>query len=83
VVVPVIVGVVKEVVAVPPVSIAPPVAAAYQSMVSPAAGVAVITTVPVPHLAAGPAVGATGIALTVAVVVPAALVHPPTVTVSE
>ena len=45
----------------------PPEAAAYQSIVSPAPGVEVIVTVPVPHLAAPEPDGADGIALTVAV----------------
>jgi hypothetical protein len=61
----------------------PPVAAAYQSIVEPPGAVPVIVTVPVPHLDELPAVGAAGIALTVAVVVPAALVQPLTVTVTE
>ena len=39
-------GVVKLVVPVPPVSGDPPVAAAYQSMVSPASGVALMVSVP-------------------------------------
>ena len=61
----------------------PPVGAAYQSIVEPPGGVAVIGTVPVPHREAFPAVGAAGIAFTVAFVVAAALVHPFTVTVTE
>ena len=76
-------GVVNEVVPVPPAKTTPPVAAEYQSIVSPAPGVAVMVTVPVPHRALGPAIGATGNAFTVAVVVPAALVQPFTVTVTE
>ena len=44
----------------------PPEAAAYQSIVSPAPGVAVIVTVPVPHLAAPEPAGAAGTVLTVA-----------------
>ena len=64
---PVIDGVVKEVVPVPPVNTVPPEAAAYQSMVSPAPGVALITTVPVPQRLAGPAVARAGRVLTVAV----------------
>ena len=44
----------------------PPVAAAYQSIVSPAAGVAEIFTVPVPHLTPFVPVGAAGGVLTVA-----------------
>ena len=61
-------GVVKEVVPVPPARTAPPVAAAYQSIVSPALTLADIITDPVPHLEplTGP-VGAAGAALTVAV----------------
>ena len=45
----------------------PPVAAAYQSMVSPAPGVAEILTVPDPQREPLTAVGADGTALTVAV----------------
>ena len=60
-------GVVKLVVPVPPARTAPPDAAAYQSMVSPAPGVAEMVTVPVPHLEAPVPVGATGTAFTVAV----------------
>ena len=61
-------GVVKEVVPVPPASTAPPVAAAYQSIVSPAPTLADIVTVPVPHLAPSTGlIGAAGIGLTVAV----------------
>ena len=61
-------GVVKEVVPVPPASTAPPVAAAYQSIVSPAPTLADIITVPVPHLAPLTGfIGAAGIGLTVAV----------------
>ena len=45
----------------------PPVAAAYQSIVSPAPGVAEIVTVPVEQRAALPAVGADGKLFTVAV----------------
>ena len=60
---------VKLVVPVPPVSTAPPDAAAYQSIVKPAPGAATeIATVPVPHLAPFVApVGAAGTAFTVAV----------------
>ena len=58
-------GVVKELV--PLDNGTPPEAASYQSMVSPAAGVAEMVTVPVPHLAAPVPVGALGIVLTVAV----------------
>jgi hypothetical protein len=62
-------GVGKLVTPVPPVRGDPPVAAAYQSMVSPVLTIAVRVTVPVPHLAKGPgpAVGAGGTAMTVAV----------------
>jgi hypothetical protein len=62
-------GVVKLKVPVPPASGDPPVAAAYQSMVSPVPTVAVKITVPVPHLVKGPApaVGAAGAEVTVAV----------------
>ena len=45
----------------------PPLATAYQSMVSPEAGVAEIVTVPVLHLEALPAVGELGKAFIVAV----------------
>jgi hypothetical protein len=63
-------GVVKLKVPVPPASGDPPVAAAYQSIVSLLPTVAVRTTVPVPHLVNGPtpAVGAAGIAVTIAVI---------------
>ena len=62
-------GVTRLVVPVPPVTIAPPEAAAYQSMVKPAPGAATeIVTAPVPHLAPFVApVGAAGIGFTVAV----------------
>ena len=60
-------GVVKLVVPVPPARTAPPDAAAYQSMVSPAPGVAEMVTVPVPHLAAPAPEGAAGRAFMVAV----------------
>ena len=46
---------------------APPETAAYQSMVSPAPGVAVRVTVPVPHLAAPEPDGVFGTTLTVAI----------------
>ena len=64
-----ILGVVKLSVPVPPARTVPPVAAAYQSIVSPVPTVAVRLTVPGPHLAKGPvpATGAVGAALTVAV----------------
>ena len=45
----------------------PPEAAAYQSIVSPAPGVAEIFTVPVPHLEPPVPDGAAGIAFTVAI----------------
>ena len=45
----------------------PPVAESYQSIVSPADGVAVMVTVPVPHLELLPAVGEDGRGFTVAV----------------
>ena len=45
----------------------PPLAAVYQSMVSPAPGVADNGTVPVPQRELGPAAGAAGNGLTVAV----------------
>ena len=60
-------GVVNDVVPVPPVRTVPPVAAAYQSTVSPAATLADIVTVPVPHLELPAAVGGLGIAFTIAV----------------
>ena len=60
-------GVVNDIVPVPPVRTAPPVAAAYQSTVSPAPALAVIVTVPVPHLELSVPVGRLGTALTVAV----------------
>lgn len=49
----------------PDASNVPPLAALYQSMVSPAPGVADIVTVPVPQRDAGTAVGAAGIGVTV------------------
>ena len=60
-------GVVYDVVPVPPVRTAPPVAAAYQSTVSPAATLADIVTVPVPHLELPAGVGTLGIEFIVAV----------------
>lgn len=61
-------GVVKLLVPVPLGSIVPPVVAAYQSTVMPVGVVALMSTVPVPHLdPAVPAVGAAGMVLTVAV----------------
>lgn len=70
-------GVLKVDVPVPPVSGDPPVAAAYQSITEPAAGVALSTTVPVPHREAAVPVGAAGRANTFTVRVAVALVHPP------
>jgi hypothetical protein len=70
-------GVVKLDVPVPPVSGEPPVAAAYQSMTVPAAGVALSTTVPVPHREAPAPVGTAGRANTFTVRVAVALVQPP------
>jgi hypothetical protein len=58
-------GVVKLVVAVPPVNTVPPDDSAYQSMVSPVPGVADIKTVPVPQRELFPAAGAAGNAFTV------------------
>ena len=60
-------GVVNDVVPVPPVRTAPPVAAAYQSTVSPAPTLADIVTVPVPHLELPAGVGTLGIEFIVAV----------------
>ena len=61
-------GVVKLVTPVPPARGAPPVAAAYQSMVSPAGTLADRVTVPGPHLEAPVApVGAAGADVMVAV----------------
>ena len=60
-------GVVNDVVPIPPVRTVPPVAAAYQSTVSPAATLADIVTVPVPHLELPAGVGTPGIEFTVAV----------------
>ena len=55
----------------------PPEAAAYQSIVSPAPGVAEIVTVPVPHLELPAPDGADGTAFTVAVTaVLVAEIHP-------
>ena len=53
-----ILGVVKLVVPVPPVKAAPPLAAAYQSTVSPPLTVAEIVTVPAPQRELFPPVGA-------------------------
>ena len=75
-------GVVNVVVPVPPVRTVPPVAAAYQSTVSPEPTVAVRATVPVPHRLKGPvpAVGAVGAELTVAMI---AVLFPDTQPVAE
>ena len=68
---------VKLVVPVPPARTAPPDAAAYQSMVSPAPGVAEMVTAPVPHLDPPVPVGAGGKAFTVAMTaVLVAATHP-------
>ena len=70
-------GVVNDVVPVPPARTAPPVAAAYQSIVSPALTLADIATVPVPHLELIIPVGEFGIGFTVAVTATlVAEVHP-------
>ena len=63
-------GVVNEVTPVPPESGLPPLAALYQSMVSPVPAVAVRVTVPGPHLVKGPApaVGDAGSGVTVAAI---------------
>ena len=63
-------GVVNEVTPVPPASGLPPLAALYQSIVSPVPTVAVSVTVPVPHREKGPApaTGAAGAAVTVATI---------------
>ena len=60
-------GVVNDVVPVPPVSTVPPVAVAYQSTVSPAPTLADMATVPVPHLELSVPAGGPGTAITVAV----------------
>ena len=60
-------GVVNDVVPIPPVRTVPPVAAAYQSTVSPAPTLADIVTVPVPHLELPAGVGTLGIEFIVAV----------------
>ena len=63
-------GVGNEVTPVPPASGLPPLAALYQSIVSPVPTVAVSVTVPVPHLVKGPApaTGAVGIVTTFAAI---------------
>ena len=58
-------GVVYELTPDPLANTEPPLAAAYQSIVSPAPGVAEIDTVPVPQREDDPAVGTEGIAFTV------------------
>ena len=58
-------GVVYELTPEPLANTEPPLEAAYQSIVSPAPGVAEIDTVPVPQREDDPAVGADGIAFTV------------------
>ena len=76
-------GVVKLVTPVPLARTVPPVAAAYQSIVSPVPTVAVSVTVPVPHLENGPApaVGADGALVMVAVILVLLVdVQPPAVT---
>ena len=55
-----ILGVVNDVTPVPPVSTEPPVAAAYQSIVSPAETDAEMLTIPVPQREPFVAVGAVG-----------------------
>ena len=67
---------VNVVVPVPPANGDPPVAAAYQSMVAPAAGVALSTTVPVPHREAPAPVGTAGLANTSTERVAVALLQP-------
>ena len=64
-------GVVNEVTPVPPASGLPPLAALYQSIVSPVPTVAVSVTVPVPHTLKGHthATGAAGAAFTVATII--------------
>ena len=54
----------------------PPVTALYQSVVSPAPGVADKVTDPVPHREAGATAGAAGSGLMVAVTEAEALTHP-------
>jgi hypothetical protein len=81
--VPVIEGVLKVLVPVPLLRIDPPVAAAYQSIVSPAPGVADIVTEPVPQREPPVPAGALGIAFTTTLALPAELAHPLTVTMTE
>ena len=68
-------GLLKEVL--PTVSAEPPEAAAYQSTVSPAPGVAAMVTIPVPHLALPKPDGDEGTVFTVAITaVRVADIHP-------
>ena len=60
-------GIMNDVTPVPPASGDPPVAAAYQSTVSPAPAEAVRVRVPVPQREAPVAEGAVGLLLTVAI----------------
>ena len=76
-------GVVNVVVPVPPDRTVPPEAAAYQSIVSPAPGVADIVTVPVPQRDAGTAVGAAGSGFWVTVTAEEVTVQPLAVTLTE
>ena len=73
-----ILGVVNDVVPVPPVRTAPPVAAAYQSTVSPAPALADMVTVPVPHLEPGVTEVIFGSAFTVTDIKPDVMEHPTT-----
>jgi hypothetical protein len=68
---------------VPVASCVPPDAALYQSMVSPAPGVAEIVTVPGPQREAGTAVGAEGRGLAVTATGAEVTVQPLTVTLTE
>ena len=61
-------GVVYELTPEPLANTEPPLEAAYQSIVSPAPGVAEIDTVPVPHRDDEPAVGTVGIGFTVTLI---------------
>jgi hypothetical protein len=76
-----ILGVVNDVVPLPPLNTLPPLDAAYQSIVSPVDTLALIFTVPVPVLdPSTPLVGADGFAFTVAVTESRlAVVQPPAV----
>ena len=64
-------------------SAVPPVAAAYQSIVSPAPGVAEMVTDPEPQREPPVPVGAAGRGFTTTLTVPAALAQPLTVTITE